>query len=404
MKLLFLLMIWHVIAINQKSQLDNAIDNVWSGIKKFNIDNYDVPLVHRPYSEIPGDAVSEGIGYGMIVALYLDDQLYFDKIWTAGETFMWNGKWYDWRVDEFGNRIAYGAATDAEEDIAFSLLMASRKVNKGTWKTNTTIVPYKERGLQIIENMWVYHMIDPETLDIAPGAGWGGKDFVNIGYFAPAWYRVFAEFDKNHNWSAVIDRGYSVLEKSQGYELGLVPDWMTPDGTFISNQGLGYNAYGDGRYLYKDAIRVFWRIGTDLLWNPSEHRALKFLENANRFIASQNHENALNFYDMRGQLLPEHDVWFFNNGRSHRSRREYSALTVGMWAIVPKAVDKHQPNRYLDNLLAFHSSPTQLFWGNSTDFPTVNNSASSPTNELYFEQFLGLFGALILNNSFLYNI
>lgn len=27
---------------------------------------------------------------------------------------------------------------------------------------------------------------------LAPAAGWGGRDFVNPGYFAPAWYKIFA--------------------------------------------------------------------------------------------------------------------------------------------------------------------------------------------------------------------
>lgn len=44
---------------------------------------------------------------------------------------------------------------------------------------------------------------------MAPGAGWGGRNFVNPGYFSPAWYRVFKAFDSNrdrHNWDSVIDQ------------------------------------------------------------------------------------------------------------------------------------------------------------------------------------------------------
>jgi hypothetical protein len=43
---------------------------------------------------------------------------------------------------------------------------------------------------------------------VAPGAGWGGRDFVNPGYFAPAWYRVYKDFDKTpgHDWDGVIDQ------------------------------------------------------------------------------------------------------------------------------------------------------------------------------------------------------
>ena len=71
---------------------DSILLKTWQGIKKRNIDAYSVPLVHRPKSEQPGDAVSEGVGYGMILALYCNDQPYFNKIWDAAEQYLWQNK------------------------------------------------------------------------------------------------------------------------------------------------------------------------------------------------------------------------------------------------------------------------------------------------------------------------
>ena len=34
---------------------------------------------------------------------------------------------------------------------------------------------------------------------IDPGEGWGMGRFINPGYFSPAWYKVFAKFDKDFN-------------------------------------------------------------------------------------------------------------------------------------------------------------------------------------------------------------
>jgi len=74
---------------------DSVLVKTWEGIKKRNIDayapvgSYNGGLVHRPKSERPGDAVSEGISYGMLLALYCNDQEYFDKVWDAGERYMW---------------------------------------------------------------------------------------------------------------------------------------------------------------------------------------------------------------------------------------------------------------------------------------------------------------------------
>lgn len=382
MKNLFYLF-YSFVVISASHTLNDTIYSVWNGIKQFNINHYDIPLIHRPHSEIPGDAVSEGIGYGMIVACYLNDQEYFDKIWTEGERHMWNGKWYDWRTDEFGRIIANGAATDAEQDIAFALICGDQKIKNGEWLENTTKIDYKTRALNIIENMWAYQMIIQDTFEVAPGAGWGGREFVNVGYFAPAWYRIFAKYDTKHEWYKVIDRCYEILEKSPGYVKGLVPDWMTPHGEFLIDDGLGYNSYGGGQYLYKDAIRVYWRIGTDLLWNPSESRAKTFLKNAFHFIENRQP----NFFDMNGNLIPENDIWRFHQNQMSRHRREYSALTVGMWSIVPKVFKND--NRFEKDLMQFHQNSSQLYFGGEQE-----------ENELYFEQFMGLFGAFILNNQF----
>lgn len=64
----------------------------WGGLKARNIDAYEVKLVHRPKSEEPNDAVSEGAGYGMILALYSNDQDTFDTLLDNAEKYMWNGR------------------------------------------------------------------------------------------------------------------------------------------------------------------------------------------------------------------------------------------------------------------------------------------------------------------------
>ena len=82
------------------------LDKTWEGIKKRNIQPYGTGLIHRPKSETPGDAVSEGVGYGMILALYANDQKTFNQIWDASEKYMFNNnaKIYDWRNQSIPHR------------------------------------------------------------------------------------------------------------------------------------------------------------------------------------------------------------------------------------------------------------------------------------------------------------
>ena len=226
----------------------NALSNVWEGIKKRNIEPYGTGLIHRPKSEKPGDAVSEGVGYGMLTALFANDQKTFNSIWEAGNTYMWSSCFYNWQVSKTGSVLGRGAATDAEEDVALALVFADKLVKAGKWKDYSSEErgSYLDHAKRIMNCMWSTKQITSWGT-VAPGAGWGGEDFVNPGYFSPAWYKIFAQYDSSHNWLQVVDRSYEILGNSVGYSYGLIPDWMTPSGG-NAGAGLGYNAYGGGPY------------------------------------------------------------------------------------------------------------------------------------------------------------
>jgi len=378
----------------QNIHLKNALTNTWQGIKQRNIDPFEIKCVHRPYSETPNDCVSEGIGYGMLLALYQNDQEYFNMIWQSGEQYMWNGHNYDWRIDENGNKVATGAATDAEQDIALCLIFAQNLVHKGDWKMHDNPT-YGERAQNILDNMWNSHMISTGK-NVAPGPWWGGDDFVNPGYFAPAWYRIFNYFDtSHHDWYSVIDNCYKTIGGNVGFNNGLIPDWTTTNGQYYTSN-LGYNTYGNGKYMFKDGIRTLWRISTDYLWHR-DRRAKKFLENSYIFISSKGGVNASNFYQMNGDVIPKEDTWEFDGGQKTRHRQEYSPLTIGMWSCVPSALGTDDVSNYTQELLKFYENGT--YWGLKND--TTGNNEDIEHNEMYFDQFLASFGAMFLNNSWI---
>ena len=234
-------------------ELEDAVRKVWSGLVVANEDRSPF-LLHRPYSETPGDAVSEGVGYGLLTAWALNDTYVFHRLYQGADSTMWNGRFYDWRVDASNQKVAFGAATDAEQDIAASLILVLYQMDTERWPVEFRGI-YRERAQTLLNHLWEEGVTSQGIL--RPGYGWGGEGFVNVGYFAPAWYRIFHEFDAEaRDWISVVDRSYNVLRHSPGYDRGLVPDWMTPEGQFVDDTG--YNAYGKGRYMYKDAIRTLW--------------------------------------------------------------------------------------------------------------------------------------------------
>lgn len=384
-----------------------ALDSTWQGLIRRNIQPYSagVGLIHRPKSEAPGDAVSEGVGYGMLVALYANDQASFNKMWDEANSTMWGKCYYNWQMSVDGKIVGTGAASDAEEDIALALIFADKLVSAGKWKAYTSTkfgYDYKTHAQKILDCMWSSEQVTSDGI-LAPGAGWGGRSFVNPGYFSPAWYKIFAKFDSNGDrWNKVVDKSYEIISKSPGYSMGMVPDWMTPNGGWVGSAGLGYNAYFESKGFYKDAIRILWRVAIDAIWFD-EQRAKSFLKNALTFINSKGGAKAANFYQIEnaGELLPADDKWYdFNNSKdttTWRYRREHSHLTIGMWATAAMAVgEKADRIAFSEEMGKFYEG--RDYFGKAKD----ESSALEDTlhNEMYFDQFLAWFGTSMMSGAF----
>ncbi len=383
-----------------------ALDSTWQGLVRRNIDPYSAGkgLIHRPKSETPGDAVSEAVGYGMLVALYANDQEHFNSIWEAANETMWSTCYYNWQMGPDGKIAGGGAATDAEEDVALSLIFADKLVSAGVWKPYTSTkfnYGYADHAKTILDCMWSTKQVTSSGI-LAPGAGWGGESFVNPGYFSPAWYKIFAKFDSNGDrWNKVVEKTYEILSKSPGYSIGMIPDWMQPDGGWAGS--LGYNAYFNSRAFFKDAIRILWRVAIDAVWFD-ESRAKDFLKNSLAFINSKGGAAASNFYQIEnaGELLPADDIWTdFNdseNENTWRYRREHSHLTVGMWATAALAVGESADRiAFSEELGKFYEGGD--YFGNAVD-PT-GGIEDTLHNEMYFDQFLAWFGASMLSGTFM---
>ena len=373
-----------------------ALEATWKGIKARNVAPYATGLVHRPKSESPGDAVSEGQGYGMMAALYAGDKAGFDSIWDAAEKFMWTGSYYNWRVGTTGSVIGSGAATDAEEDIATMLIFADKLVQAGLWQNHTSPkgANYGTRAQAMLNSIWGQMVSQGKYL--SPGAGWGGADFVNPGYFAPAWYRVFKRFDsdQSHDWSALIQQCYVTINSNPGAALGMVPDWMTPQGGFYGGS-LGYNPYDNGHSMYKDGVRILWRVATDAVWFNSD-TARAFVAKSMAFLNGKGGASAANFYSMTGNVVSAADTFTFNGTASKRPRFEHSHLTIGMWAAAAMGAGTAAERDSLSSEMSKYYTDGNTFFGRATDM----GKEDTAHNEMYFDQFLAWWGTALMAGTF----
>ncbi|MGL1934161.1 MAG: glycosyl hydrolase family 8 [Fibrobacterales bacterium] len=374
-----------------------VLNKTWEGMKRRNVDPYPFGLLHRPKSETPNDAVSEGQGYGMMMALYSNDQEYFNKIYEAARVKMWNGTTFNWRLWDNGTLAGENGATDADQDIALMLVYADHLVKKGVWR-ETADKPYMDEAHEIIGSLR-HNFLTGDVLK--PGNKFGSVDALNPGYCTPAFYRIFKQVTGDTHWDAVRNKCYDMIEANPGYSKGLLPDWMNAWGGLLP-KGPGYNAYLNGQAMFKDAIRIYWRVANDAIWF-GEPRAKKFLQNAIDFIKTKADKSdpnypadAADYFQLDGSLVPQGDRWE-HEGFS-RWRREHSHLTLGMWATAAYgAGDMEAAEAFSRELAEFYEEGSDT-WGLTVD--PSGNEEDQAHNELYFDQFLAWYGAAMLNGNF----
>jgi endo-1,4-beta-D-glucanase Y len=219
--------------------------------------------VIRP--ENGNDTVSEGIGYGMLLAVYFNDQATFDSLWTYSQAHKATGNLMTWCIPSGGGSCPAtgGTATDADEDMAFALVEAGKR----TWSTSAT---YAALAPTVISQVWT------TDIDATNNLPKGGSNYgavtgspTNPSYFAPAYYRhVFATADTTagHNWASLADHVISVVAALGSANRGLVPAWCGNNCTAPAQNTGSASPTTDMLYQY-DAHRVPWRMGLDYCWN-----------------------------------------------------------------------------------------------------------------------------------------
>jgi endo-1,4-beta-D-glucanase Y len=189
----------------------------------------------------------------------------YEQQFLDGNTYLMN--WYI-KADGSGvgaNPSGAGPATDADEDMAFALVMADKQWG-GKGKLART---YLDWAKETITKVWNHEINSGKYLMPWPASS---LPAVNLSYFAPAYYKIFAKVDtaNANGWKTVTDTMYDVLAKSLNSSSGngsngLVPAWCDANGT---PKGDAFGPTGGAsptNYQY-DSCRTPFRIGLDYCW------------------------------------------------------------------------------------------------------------------------------------------
>ena len=295
--------------------------------------------VLRPENQ--NDTTSEGIAFGMLLALNFNDKTLFDSLygtWTTntptGTTLM------NWCLGGSGGGTgtacvpSVGSATGADEDVAFALLQADKVFGGGG--------AYKASAMPMIADIWTN---DIDSTGASPTLlPKGGSKYASPNgavtsptYFAPAYYAAFkAAGDSTHNWDGVIGAVYTALNTSSPTGLagtnsnGLFPAWCSASCSSASPRTTDTT---DVLYQY-DSHRIPMRIGLDFCFT-GKMDAKTYVAKTTTFFATNANagKNGMgrifDFYDPTTSSVPSSGITIANNSASIIGTAAVGAMADG---------------------------------------------------------------------------
>ncbi|MFI5077825.1 MAG: glycosyl hydrolase family 8, partial [Vicinamibacteria bacterium] len=156
------------------------------------------------------DVRSEGMSYGMMVAVQLDHQTEFDRLWTWVKTHMAQGTTGEirWRCSTSGSGCAGGGAPDGEEYFATALIFASHRWGDSTGSAKIAYSTEAKWVLDVIRTKYFnsqYHLVKFVS----------SSSNVDPSYVLPAFYEVWACFDTANAafWQESATAGRAYMQK-----------------------------------------------------------------------------------------------------------------------------------------------------------------------------------------------
>lgn len=262
--------------------------------------------VKKPDSgAVIGSTASEGIGYGMILAVYFGDQALFDGLWRYEQLHLDDNGLMNWDIapDGMTSSGGAGAATDGDVDMAWALVMADRQ-----WGGQGTLAQsYLAYAKDLIGRIWTHEVDHGRGEMLKAGDKWGDVDVTNPSYFAPAYFRVFGKVTgQTENWNKVIDANYAILAKSLNAQSGNASNGLAP--AWCDSSGRPVEAFsGAPTHFQNDATRVPFRVGQDYCYF-GEPRAKQYLSLIAAFYSGVGVPNIVDGYDLDGTPHPERSV------------------------------------------------------------------------------------------------
>ncbi len=211
------------------------------------------------------DVRTEGMSYGMMVAVQLDKPELFNRLWRWSNHFMRHNEegpshgLFAWSCRTDGRRTSQGSASDGELYYVTDLLLASRR-----WGSYEEF-NYLEEAQTLLNQLFskdgtggVTNIINMEKKLINFCPDTRSNEWTDPSYHLPAFYEIWAETAKDGReaiYRELADSARAYLHRATDPVTGINPDQSQFDGT--ANRGSEF---------HYDSWRVPMNIAMDYTW------------------------------------------------------------------------------------------------------------------------------------------
>ena len=279
------------------------------------------------------DVRSEGMSYGMMIAVQTGHKEEFDKLWKWAKNHMWHkgGDWdgyFAWQRNDSGSGGDDNCAPDGEMYFMMSLLFAANR-----WDDDQ----YRKDALYIMDKMWnnpSHKLFNQGNYIIVFQPLGNGNDFSDPSYDLPAYLELFSRWAEKDTdkWKKAVTAARDHLYKSSNTSSGLFADYSSFNG---QPQSYSYNS-NSTKYMY-DAMRCAMNFGMDYYLFGAD--STREIEMANRII---------NFFEKDGYQHARFN-WDGSNPQEQYTQGEAGANAVAAIALRSTADSEEKIKKNLQN-------------------------------------------------------
>jgi len=312
------------------------------------------------------DVRSEGMSYGMMVAVQMGRKAEFDALWNWAATHMRyrtgpRAGYFRWQCQPKGCDKDAVPASDGEAYFATALLMAASR-----WGNGQGLYDYAAQANALLDTMLhkedmnggivdgVRSMFSPRHGQVVFVPIGNAADFSDPSYHLPAFYELWArrargwqgrEAQDRARWAEIAEISRAYFSAAANATTGLTPDYAGFDGRPHVHEG-----HEDFRY---DAFRTAVNWSVDEAWWGRNPAAAELSRRLLTFFASQKTQPYPHLYTVDGKPLnaePSTGLMASNAVAALLVDKPLATRFVNdLWALEPPAGQW----RYYDGLLQF---------------------------------------------------